>query len=87
MGYCPFFFSKCESQHSKMYCDTGLDRQGLGERPGHAAGARKGAHGQPRYSRLGHDTGHDTAGSARVWPGRWGECSDTKHRIVTGARA
>ena len=36
-GLLPFFFSKCESQYS--YCDTGLDRQGLGDGPGRAAGA------------------------------------------------
>ena len=23
-------FSKCESQYSKLYCDTGLERHGLG---------------------------------------------------------
>ena len=28
------FFSKCESQYSKLYCDTGFDRHGLGDRPG-----------------------------------------------------
>ena len=25
LGYCQFF-SKCESQYNKFYCDTGLDR-------------------------------------------------------------
>ena len=29
IGYYPFF-SKCESQYIKLYCDIGLDRQGLG---------------------------------------------------------
>ena len=41
-------FSKFESQYSKLYCDTGLDRHGLGDRPGHAAGAKghaRGVHG------------------------------------------
>ena len=84
LGYCPFFFSKCESQYSKLYCDTGLDRQGLGDGPGRARarkgvqGVHKGAHGRPRYGRLGHDTahdmakgGHDTAVSARARPS-WG---------------
>ena len=44
------FFSKCESQYSKLYCDTGLDRQGLGDGPGRAAGAQgpaRGVHGRP----------------------------------------
>ena len=79
MSYCPFFFSKCESQYNKLYYDTRLDRHGLGEWPGRAAGPQgggRGAHGCPRYDRLGHDTGHhtakgdhDTAGSARARPG------------------
>ena len=34
-------FSKFESQYNKLYCYTGLDRHGLGERPGRA-GERKG---------------------------------------------
>ena len=29
-------FSKFESQYRKLYCDTGLDRQGLGDGPGGA---------------------------------------------------
>ena len=54
----------------------------------------RGAHGRPRYGRLGHDTahyttkgGHDTAGSTRASDLAGGECRDTKHCIVTGARA
>ena len=49
LGYCPFF-SKCELQYSKLYSDTGLDRQGLGDRPGSAAGAQgrvRGVQGRP----------------------------------------
>ena len=38
LGYCPKF-SKCESQYNKLYCGTGLDRHGLGDRPRRAAGA------------------------------------------------
>ena len=49
--------------------ETGLSAQ---------QGCTRGAHCQPRYDRLGHDTGHDTAkgghdtaGSARAGPGWW----------------
>ena len=41
MGYCPFFFSKFESQYIKLYCDTEPGRHGLGDRPGRAAGAQR----------------------------------------------
>ena len=53
-------FSKFESQYNKLYCDTGLDRQGLGERPGRAAGAQGCARaysGTPRHGVVG--LGHD----------------------------
>ena len=63
-------FSKYESQYSKLYCDTGLDRHGLGDKPGRAAGVqgvRRSAHGRPRYGRLGHDTGHDTVTTRPAW--------------------
>ena len=43
-------FSKFESQYSKLYYDTGLDRHGLGDRLGHAR-ARRGAQGQARGRR------------------------------------
>ena len=39
MAYYPFF-SKCESQYSKLYCETGLDRHGFGDRPGCAVGVQ-----------------------------------------------
>ena len=56
MGYCPFFFSKCESQYNKLYCDTGLDRHGLGDKPGCAAGAQGRVRGVQGARRVGHDT-------------------------------
>ena len=87
-------FSKFESQYNKLYCDIGLNRQALGDRPERAAGvqgALKGAQGQPRYGRLcqdtGHDTakgGHDTVGSARGLAD--GLYRDTQFCIVTEAR-
>ena len=57
LGYNPF--SACtRSRYSNLYRDTGLGRLSL---------ARVwGTHGRPIYGRLGHDTGHDTAGSARA---------------------
>ena len=55
---------------------------------------RKGAHGGPRYGRLGHNTahdttkgGHDTADSVRPRGLAGGLCRDTQFCIVTGARA
>ena len=61
----------------------------MGDRPRRAAGA----HGQPRYGRLSHDTshdtakgGHDTAGSARAYSLAGGLCRDTQFCIVTEAR-
>ena len=56
-------------------------------------GAHRGAHGRPRYGRLGHDTGHDTtkgghdtAGRARARGLADGLCRDTQFYIVTEAR-
>ena len=40
-----FFY--VESQYSKLYCDTGLDRHGLGDRPGRSACA-VGPQAEPR---------------------------------------
>ena len=49
------FFSKFESQYNKLYCDTGPDRHGLGDRPGCAR-----AHsGKPRHGMVG--LGHGPA--------------------------
>ena len=87
LAYCPFF-SKCESQYNKLYCDTGLDKQGLGDGPRRAAGTQgraRGAHGRPRYGRLGHDTAHDTAKGGATWLGV--SVSQYNRCIVTGARA
>ena len=80
------FFSKCESQYSKLYCDTELDKQGLGDRPGRAAGARM--------------VVHDTAGWATIEPTTWPREATTRPAawlgvsvsqynrcIMTGARA
>ena len=80
MGYCPFF-SKCESQYNKLYCDTGLDRQGLGDGPGGASSA----HDRPRYGRLGHDT-TTTRPAARARGLAGGLCRDTQFCIVIEAR-
>ena len=60
MGYCPYF-SKFESQYSKLYCDIGLDRQGLGDGPGRAAGAQGRAAGAQ-----GRAAG--AQGRAAAWP-------------------
>ena len=64
-------FSKCESQYSKLYCDTGLDKHGLGDRPGHAGACKRrtrsatirpaGPRYRPRHSQQ----------RARAWPGLW----------------
>ena len=43
-------------------------------------------HGRPRYDRLGHDTGHDTASSAHARDLAGGLCRDAKFCIVTEAR-
>ena len=34
------YFSKFESQYNKLYCDIGLDRHGLGDRPGTVASSQ-----------------------------------------------
>ena len=53
LGYCPFFSN----------CDTGLDKHGLGDMPGRAAGARKGRVAGARKGRAAgaRMVGHDTA--------------------------
>ena len=78
-GYCPFL-ACTGSRYNNLYRDTGLGR---------LAWARvRGAHGRPRYGRLGHDTGHDTTkgghDTADILAG--GLCRDTKFCIVTRAR-
>ena len=62
---------------------------GLGVQQGHT----RGVYGRPRYGRLGHDTGHDTAkgghdttSSARARGLADGLCRDTQFCIVTEAR-
>ena len=63
LGYCPKF-SKHESQYNKLNYNTGLDRHGLRDMPGRAAGALM----------VGHDTakrGHDTTGWATIQPATW----------------
>ena len=72
------FFSKCESQYCKLYCDTGLDRHGLGDRTRRVAGAQGHALSAtirpagPRY-RPRHGQGRPRHGRqrARMRPGWW----------------
>ena len=89
-GLLPKFFSKCESQYSKLYCDTRLDRQGLGDRPKHTAEAHKGRAGARIVSHdTGHDKakgGHDTSGNARTRGLADGLCRDTSFCIMTEVR-
>ena len=59
MGYCPF--SKFESRYSKLHCDTGPERHGLGARQEarhgragaqwYATTRRKGAVTRPAHAR------------------------------------
>ena len=79
MGYCPFF-SKFESQYSKLYCDIGPDRNDLGDRPGRAAGAQEPAmvhRGTPRHGVVG--LGHG--------PTTWQERATTRSACAQGRAA
>ena len=72
LGYC-LIFSKCESQYCKLYCDTRLDRHGLGDRPGRARGAQgraRGAQGRARGAQGRARGAQGCAWSATIRPAR-----------------